>query len=185
MTNLNYEIKTERLLLRPLQDGDVPKMFEILQKYPDITKFMTFDPPQKEEETRAFFEASQKSFPEEHIRWGIFLKEEFIGTISFDDIKRTRNACKLDKSGMGYWLNPEYHNQGIMTEAGKALLKFGFEKLQLHKVVIGHISDNTASQKVIEKMGFRYIGEHKNQFFRFEKWWSEKIYEINADEFKQ
>ena len=39
-TEINYEIKTERLLLRPLQDEDVPKMFAILQKYPDTLSYL-------------------------------------------------------------------------------------------------------------------------------------------------
>ncbi len=187
MSNLkptDYEIRTERLFLRPLQDEDVPSIFSILQKYPDITNFMSFDPPKKEEETRGFFEASQKLFPEKAIRWGIFLEDQFVGIISLEDIQRKKNAFVVDRGELGYWLSPEFHNQGIMTEAGHAILKFGFEKLQLHKIIINHIADNMASQKVITKLGFRYVGEHKDHFFRFGKWWSEKIYEMNVDEFK-
>ncbi len=182
---INYEIKTERLVLRPLQSEDVPKMFAILQKYPDITKFMSFEPPQKEEETREFFEASQKLFPESAIRWGIFLENEFVGTISLEGIERKVRAWITEVGEIGYWMNPEFHNQGIMTEAGKAIVEFGFEQSSLHKIIIDHVSDNGASQKVIEKLGFRFVGERKDHFFRFDKWWNIKMYEMTIDEFKK
>jgi ribosomal-protein-alanine N-acetyltransferase len=180
---IDYDIKTERLFLRPLQDEDVPKMFAILQKYPDITKFMSFEPPQKEEETRGFFYESQKSFPEKSIRWGIFLEGKFVGIIALEGIERKMRAWITETAEIGYWLSPEFHNQGIMTEAGKAVLGFGFERLKLHKITINHISENIASQKVIEKMGFRYVGEMKDHFFRSKKWMSDKLYEMNVDEF--
>ncbi len=178
-------MKTERLILRPYREEDVPEVFAILQKYPDMTKFMTFDPPQKKEETREFFEASQKLFPKKAIRWGILLDGKFVGIISLEDIKRKPNAFRLDFAEMGYWLNPEFHKQSIMTEAGKTILKFGFEKLALHKITIYHIAENTASQKVIEKLGFRFIGESRDHLFRFGKWWNDKMYEMNSDEFKK
>jgi [ribosomal protein S5]-alanine N-acetyltransferase len=187
MNNLkptDCEITTERLFLRPLREEDVPSIFNVLKNFPEITKFMSFDPPTKEEETRGFFEASQKLFPEKAIRWGIFLNEVFVGTISLEGIERKTRAWIFDVAEMGYWVNPEFHNRGIITEAGKAILRFGFEHVALHKIVIDHVSDNMASQKVIEKLGFRFVGERKDYFFRFGKWWNDKMYEMTIDEFK-
>lgn len=185
MNNIqSYEIHTERLFLRPIQKKDVPHIFEITHSHPDMVKFMTFNPPQRIEETMKFFEETQiHTKKEKLVRWGIFLQERLVGIISLEDITRNIRACRMDVAEMGYWLNPEFHGQGIMTEVGKAVLEFGFNQLNLHKVKISHISENIASQRVIEKLGFRFVGEKKEDVFRFEKWWNKKIYEIIIDEF--
>lgn len=179
-----FTIKTERLSLRLLEQADVPLRFGILEKYPEITDFMTFDPPKDISETQAHFEVQQESFSQSaKIAWTIMLEDKLIGTIGLEDIVWKSRAWEYNKGEIGYWMNPEFQGQGFMTEALIGVMKFSFQKLQLNKIEIGHASRNMASQRVIEKAGFRLVGVQRNHFRRFGEWWDHKRYELLSSEY--
>lgn len=140
---------------------------------------MTWSPPKNVEETEKFFKEGQERIKNgKIIRWGIFYKNEFIGIIGLEDIRKQERKWRHDTAEMGYWLNPEHHNQGFMSEAVKVILEFGFHKYKLNSITIAHISNNKASEKVIMKAGFRYIGEQKDFCYFDNQWWNHKIYEM-------
>jgi RimJ/RimL family protein N-acetyltransferase len=58
---------------------------------------------------------------------------------------------------IGYRLLKEHWNQGYATEASKALLQYGFEKLGLKKIVSSAHTENAASRRVMEKIGLQFI----------------------------
>ena len=57
-----------------------------------------------------------------------------------------------------YLVSRKYWNQGIMTEACKAVIDFSFSKIGMLSIHTHHHVDNPASGKVMQKSGFRYIG---------------------------
>ncbi len=59
---------------------------------------------------------------------------------------------------IGYWLAPDYWGRGLATEAARALVVFGFEKLGAEALQSGHFADNPASGRVLEKAGFAANG---------------------------
>jgi len=177
-------IQTDRLMLRLQTMEDVPRLFEILRDNPEVGHTLSFDLPETVEVAQEIFKGKRKEFPEKSIVWSIFLEEKLIGTISIENIERFMGSWKMDLAKIMFWLNPAFHNQGFATESAKAVLKFAFSQVNLHKVQIKHLSANIASQKVIEKLGFRFIGEPQNHCFRFGKWWNEKLYEMLKTEFE-
>ncbi len=67
--------------------------------------------------------------------------------------------CFLDNTleiELGYLLNPAYWYRGLATEAAKASLRYGFEKLKLKEILAIAQPQNIASQKVMEKLGMKY-----------------------------
>jgi RimJ/RimL family protein N-acetyltransferase len=62
------------------------------------------------------------------------------------------------KAELGFWLTPPLWGQGIMTEAARAVVRFGFEELALNRIFAGHFEGNHASRRVQKKLGFRYEG---------------------------
>jgi ribosomal-protein-alanine N-acetyltransferase len=152
---MNYEITTQRLVLQPLAYEHVPAMFKILNGYPEMMKFLSFDPPIDISESYASFSRSQKKFPDKAINWSIFLKNKYIGRITLMDL--TSKDAEL-----GFWLSPAFHSKGYMTEAVISVVQFAFEKISLSKVRVGHFADNIASKRVIEKADFQFVSV-KNQ----------------------
>ena len=62
----------------------------------------------------------------------------------------------LMKAAIGYIINKKYWNQGLTTEANRAVIKLVFEKIGMNKLVALHDKDNPASGKVMEKSGMRF-----------------------------
>ena len=71
--------------------------------------------------------------------------DEFIGEISLH-IDQEKNIAEL-----GYWIGELFWNKGFATEAIAAVLKFGFEKLNLDIIFATCHADNIGSSKVLEK----------------------------------
>ncbi|MFW5841893.1 MAG: GNAT family N-acetyltransferase [Bacillota bacterium] len=62
----------------------------------------------------------------------------------------------LNQREVGYVLSKTYWGQGLMTEAVKAMIIYGFETMQLDLLTVGHFTENAKSQRVIEKNHFIY-----------------------------
>jgi RimJ/RimL family protein N-acetyltransferase len=59
---------------------------------------------------------------------------------------------------LGYWLAPAFWGQGLATEAARAMVVYGFEKLGAEALNSGHFADNPASGRVLVKAGFAANG---------------------------
>ncbi|PID70005.1 hypothetical protein CSB37_04065 [bacterium DOLZORAL124_38_8] len=184
MKKEDYIIKTERLELRLVSKSDAKQAFDILQAHPTITKHLTFLPPQELSETEDYFSFVNNLESLSELVWGIWLDGQYAGQIGLHDIvyqsflkKRTHDSANL-----GYWLSPAFQGQGIMTEAVQSVLKFGFEKLNLHRIYAKHIAVNEASGRVLTKCGFKYIGTEREAAFYDGQWWNEKLYDLLKDD---
>ena len=93
-------------------------------------------------------------------------------------------ALTYNKAELAYWLSRTYQRQGIMTEAGRSVLQFAFNELKLHKLVVSHFSDNVASENLIKRLGFRYVGEQVEEFQKDGVWHNHKLYELLESEFQ-
>jgi len=83
---------------------------------------------------------------------------EMVGLIGLHDIDwYSRNA------EIGYWIWKEYWGKGYATEAVKLVLKYAFEYLNLNKVSGRVCEPNKASQRVLEKNGFKLVGKLRKQ----------------------
>ena len=57
---------------------------------------------------------------------------------------------------VGYYLLPAFWGQGIATEAGQAVIKYAFERLEARSLFAGHHPENATSGRVLEKLGFHF-----------------------------
>ena len=86
---------------------------------------------------------------------------------------------------VGWVVNPAYQGNGYATEAAYALLKYGFETLQAHRVIATCQPENPASYRVMEKIGMRREGHFQQCIHRGgDLWWDEYFYAILATEFE-
>lgn len=75
-----------------------------------------------------------------------------IGAIALD-VTREHQRAEL-----GYWIGRPFWNRGYATEAARAVVRFGFEDLGVHRIAANHFSANGASGSVLLKAGFTYEG---------------------------
>ena len=76
-------------------------------------------------------------------------KEKFVGSASLKPIPENQIS-------LGYRLFPEYWNKGFATEIAKSLIDYGFNQLQLRKIVATARQENTSSIRVLEKAGMKF-----------------------------
>lgn len=76
---------------------------------------------------------------------------KMIGVIDFHTYYNNTNTAEI-----GYILNRNYWNMGIMKKCLKEVTKIGFNHLMLNKIIVGHTIENEASRHVILKCGFHY-----------------------------
>lgn len=151
----------------------------------DFPRHMTWEAHRSQDETADFIRSAEEGrLQGTNIAWGVVEGETVAGVIGLHGITRNVRAWRVDRAELGYWIGPPFQNRGFATEAAGAVLRYGFEGLGLHKITVGCISENTASRHVIEKVGFRFLGEQRDHAFRFGRWWNHLAYEICVHEWR-
>jgi len=177
-------VRTPRLLLRPLELSDVPALWPFVSDE-DFPRHMTWEAHRNQDETADFIRSAEEGrLQGTNIAWAVVEDETVAGVIGLHGITRNVRAWRVDRAELGYWIGPPFQNRGFATEAANAVLRYGFEGLGLHKITVGCISENTASRHVIEKLGFRFLGEQRDHAFRFGRWWNHLAYEICVHEWR-
>ncbi|RXZ76740.1 N-acetyltransferase [Paenibacillaceae bacterium] len=83
---------------------------------------------------------------------------------------------------IGWVFNSNYYNQGYASEAARAMLKYGFETLNLHRIIATCQPENIPSYRVMEKIGMRREGYFKQCIPHGNEWWDEYYYAILQEE---
>ena len=151
------KIETIRLQLIEISWDDLNDIHR-LHSTPEVDEFNTLGLPENIDVTREFIRPiieEQTLSPRKSITWKIYLKdkEQFVGLAGM-----TLSNNKFRLGEIYYKLLPEFWGMGYATEVSKALIKFGFEKLKLHKVEAGVATQNVASIRVLEKSGMTREG---------------------------
>ena len=183
--SIDILLRTPRLLLRPLEMSDVPALWPFVSDE-DFPRHMTWEAHRDPDETAAFIRSTEEGRAQgSNIAWAVVEGDALAGVIGLHGITRTVRAWQVDRAELGYWIGPPFQNRGFATEAAHGAMRFGFEDLGLHKITVGCITENTASRRVIEKLGFRFLGEQRHHAFRFGQWWNHLAYELCVDEWRQ
>lgn len=152
-------ILTQRLVVRAFRPDDCHDLFEYLSD----ERVYRFEPGEPVDLAEAQQLAADMSTSPDF--WAVELQAErkVIGQIYFKHLQPKH----LMTWELGYILSPRYQRQGYASEAAAALVRYGFSATQIHRVVAHCNPENTASWKLLEKIGFRREGLHrKANFFR-------------------
>jgi len=82
------------------------------------------------------------------------------------------------RAEMGYVLNRRYWGRGLVLEAVRAMISFGFERMDLNRVEARCVAENTASARVMEKAGMAYEGTLRQREFLKGVYRDMKLYAI-------
>ncbi len=186
MLEINFHpfknLETERLLLRRLAETDVAEILE-LRSNPETMKFIPRPIAKTKEEALAHFKMiDDKIENNEGINWAITLKgnPKLIGIIGHYRIQPENHRCEI-----GYMILPQYNGQGIVTEAIKVVLEYGFTDLQMHSIEAVIDPENKASERVLQKNGFVKEAHIIENELWDGKFWDTVIYSILKRNFKR
>ena len=119
------ELHSERLLLRNIQIDDLEDIFEY-SSTPKVGPNAGWKPHETKEET---LDIMQAIFLNQETVWGIILKEngKMVGSIGLvKDDRRDNKKVRM----LGYAIGENYWGKGLMTEAARAVIRYGFEGIE-------------------------------------------------------
>jgi len=173
-------METKRLILRELKRSDAPHIFAYAQD-PRVGPMAGWEPHKTIDDTYRFIDYAIKK--RDFGQPGIFVIEskqhhKVIGTIEI-------HSYQEYKAEIGFVLNPEYWNQGYITEAAKAVIIYGMDLLKLKRLVYCHFPHNHASKRVCEKLGFTFEGVLRHKFLLYDgTLYDDVTYSIISDDYK-
>ena len=150
---MKNEITTGRLLLRPFIEDDLEAIF-ICCRNPNLGNNAGWKPHETIEESR---EVLHEVFMAQENVWAMIRLEDrqLIGSIGIIPDPKRENPRALM---IGYWLDETFWSKGYMTEAAKAVLDYGFEKLNLALITAYCYPHNERSSNLLKRQGFKYEG---------------------------
>ena len=145
-------LHTMRLLLRPWKITDAEALYAQAHN-PIIGKMCGWLPHKSVEESREIIEVAL-SKPHS---FAICLANNIpIGSIGLLLQGESNLPVSENEAEIGYWLGEDFWGKGYVTEATLRVLQYAFEELHLTQLWAGVYKENIASQRVLEKCGFRY-----------------------------
>jgi ribosomal-protein-alanine N-acetyltransferase len=144
-------LETDRLLLRPFRQEDAAAVAALAGNW-DVARMLSRVPHPYSREMAEQWIASHAGLSESGAEY-IFCIEcdgEVAGSVG---LQRSREGVYE----LGYWLGEQWWGRGFATEAARRVVRYALEDLGARGLVSGHLADNPASGRVLEKCGFRYI----------------------------
>lgn len=156
-------LETKRIILRPWQENDAADLYEYA-KDPLVGPIAGW-PPHTSIENSLEIIQNVLSAPG---TYAVVLKEteKPVGSIGLMIGKNSNLKISDDEGEIGYWIGVPYWGQGLIPEAARELIRYGFEDLELQKIWCGYFDGNEKSHRVQEKCGFLY--HHTNKDIKWE-----------------
>ena len=179
MLTINFtpfpNLETERLLLRRVNENDANEIFA-LRSNPETMKYIPRPLVKSIDDALehiAMIDAKIES--NEGINWAITYKDnpKLIGIIGHYRIKPENYRAEI-----GYMLLPEYHGKGIVSEAVKEAINYGFNEMKLHSIEAIIDPENFGSERVLQKCGFVKEAHLKENAFYEGRFLDTVIYSI-------
>jgi [ribosomal protein S5]-alanine N-acetyltransferase len=175
------ELRTIRLLLRSFERGDTPAIVRLAGAREIAATTVNIPHPYVEDDAQSFLAHAANEF---HMGRSvvfavtIFPHGELCGAVGLT------LAPAHERAELGYWIGVPYWGQGLATEAASAAMAFGFETLRLNRIHASHFAGNTASQRVLEKIGMRREGPSRQHIRKWNRFIDLENYGLLASEFR-
>lgn len=154
-------LQGEGLSLRWLTRDDVPPLMAIFSDE-EVVRFMSVSLQRSEADALSFLAEIHRGFVEGTLyQWGVEVEGALAGTCTLSGIDRRHRRAEL-----GFALAPAFRGRGLMGRALSVLLDFAFERLDLHRIEADSDPRNSASIRVLERLGFQREGTLRERYFQ-------------------
>lgn len=148
-------LRAARVALRWLRPEDARDVFAVFSD-PEVMRYWSSPPLQNLEAAAVLIRQIQALFASRALfQWGIALRpnDTIVGTCTLFHLDHTHRRGEIGFAvGRGYW------GQGLASEAVETLLRFAFEKLNLHRIEADVDPRNDRSLRLLERQGFQREG---------------------------
>lgn len=175
-------IETESLLLRPFTLADAPAVKALAGAKEIAANTLSFPHPYEDGMAEAWIGPQASAY--EAGTQAIFAIEEkssgsLAGTIGLQLEKQHA------RGELVYWIGLPFWGRGIATEAGRALLELGFDRMGLNRIQAMYFTRNPASGRVMEKLGMRFEGILRHYILKWDVFEDVAVYSLLAAEWRE
>lgn len=162
---------TARLRLRPLVSDDAPDVQRLAGDAAVASTTLNVPHPYLDGMAEGWIATLDDAFADDQIvTFGIVVRDDgdesdargvLVGTIAL--------RLELDdaRADLGYWIGVPHWRHGYATEAVRAVLKYGFDTLRLHRIHASHLTRNPASGRVMQKAGMTLEGVQRGHVLKY------------------
>ena len=175
-------IETERLVLRRFEYSDNEAMLKYWIADEKIQSMYSEPVYTTKEEVKELLDKYIGSYEkEDYYRWAVTEKNsgECIGQTAYFLVDSKNHFAEIE-----YCIGADFQCRGYATEATKAVIGYGFDRMNLHKVQICTKTINKPSKRVIEKCGFTYEGTLRDYFYMDGEYVGRLYFSILRDEYE-
>jgi RimJ/RimL family protein N-acetyltransferase len=173
-------IDTERLVLRRLREDDLDDFADIFAKDP-VMRYSNYQRGLTRAESAELLERLMSHWDEHGFgHWGVAQKSDEI-LLGYEGLAIPFFLPEvLPAVEIGYRLDPSAWGKGYATEAGRAALSYGFETLDLKRIIAIYDVENVRSGRVMERLGMHVERDtlHPEQGVTL------RVYELHRDEWR-
>ena len=157
-------ITTPRLRLRAIGIEDVVELYAVFSD-PEVVRYWAR--PALTDLAEAVVMIEQRAREPSMLQWGIVRAQEdrLLGTCTLADIDLAHRRASI-----GYALGRDAWGQGIAREAVRALISYGFEAIELHRIGADVDPRNARSIRLLEEMGFAREGLQRECYLVGDEW---------------
>jgi len=180
-----FPVRTARLLLRPFAADDLDAVYD-LQSRPDVTRYLLYDVRDRGQAREALQErirAGQRGRDSDRLILALAVVLPQTAVV-IGDVGLYWQSREHRQGEIGYVIHPDHAGHGYATEAARVMLGLGFDRFGLHRVVGRLDARNTASARVLERLGMRREAHFvQNEFLKGE-WTDELVYAMLSEEWR-
>jgi [ribosomal protein S5]-alanine N-acetyltransferase len=170
-------LETARLRLRPYTEADIAELVPLIGTREVAATTLRIPHPYTENDAKEFLVMAQ----EPGKLWlAVTLRSDGrqIGGVGLRVDEPHTNA------ELGYWLGVPYWGKGYATEAALEMLRYGFQQLKLHRIFASHFEGNTASSRILQKIGMQHEGCQRQHIRKWDRFLDSELYGILRDEWE-
>ncbi|PCG85249.1 GNAT family N-acetyltransferase [Streptomyces sp. WZ.A104] len=172
-------IRTDRLLLRPFTPGDEADMWDF-ESRPEVARYLFNEPRGREDNARELTDRCTRTSLTQQGDVLVLAVEHEGRVIGWTQLIWLDAAARQGE--FGYVLHPAYQGRGLAGEAAVEMLRIGFERMGLHRIIGRCEARNTASARLMERLGLRKEAEFTDSLIFKGDWGSECVYAMLAAE---
>lgn len=158
--------------------------FSAVHRYgsdPTVTKYLSWG-PNTGDQTREFLEMAVQhaaEWPRANFELAVVDRErgDLIGGCGL-----LARRAQYREYELGYCFRPDAWGRGVGTETVRALVAFGFQTIGAHRILAYVDPANTASSRLLKRVGFRLEGQHRRDTFVRGEWFDSLSYAMLAEE---
>ncbi|WP_086819532.1 GNAT family N-acetyltransferase [Allokutzneria sp. NRRL B-24872] len=176
-------ITTERLALRPFTPDDVDDVLAY-QRLPEVARHMRWAPRGREQVRLAVEQLVQEDELREEgdcLSLAVVLAET--ATV-IGQVELVWRSAEHRQGEIGYIFNPAHQGRGFATETARAVLRLGFEELDLHRIFGRCSARNTASAALLARLGMRREAHFIGTALDEDGWREEYVFAMVEDEWR-